>query len=135
MGYSNEEHEQLVNASEQKLNKQLEICRRVKDTIESDGWKNTILPTLDRMIIDTVGGKIGDTWVSGKLDRAKKEERREFWIGYKQALMDLHSRVMFHLQQLPILEDNLKELQKEKEERYRVPLVDDTRYREGKYAP
>ena len=127
MGYSNEEHQDLVNESEKKLNKSLTICREVKETLNSNGWKNTISPLLDRMIIDTVGGKLGDVWVSGKLDRAKKEERREFYVGYKQALMDLHGRVMFHLQQLPMIEDNLKALQKDKEEHYRIPLVSDER--------
>lgn len=127
MGYSEEEHNSLINESEKKLNKSLSICRAVKETLDSDGWKNTIAPLLDRMIIDTVGGKLGDIWVSGKLDRAKKEERREFYVGYKQALMDLHGRIMFHLQQLPMIEDNLKVLQTDKEERYRIPLVNDER--------
>lgn len=126
-GYSPEEHNSLINESEKKLNKSLSICRAVKETVESDGWKNTIAPLLDKMIIDIVGGKIGDVWSSGKLDRAKKEERREFYVGYKQALIDLHGRIMFHLQQLPMVEDNLKALQLEKEERYRIPLVDDQR--------
>jgi len=125
--YSSEEHNSLINESEKKLNKSLAICRAVKETLDSDGWKNTIAPLLDRMIIDTVGGKLGDVWVSGKLDRAKKEERREFYVGYKQALMDLHGRILFHLQQLPMIEDNLKNLQTEKEERYRIPLVNDER--------
>ena len=115
MGYSPDEHNSLINESEKKLNKSLSICRAVKETLDSDGWKNTISPLLDRMIIDTVGGKLGDVWVSGKLDRAKKEERREFYIGYKQGLMDLHGRILFHLQQLLIIEDNLKVLQTEKE--------------------
>ena len=127
MGYGNEAHQDLINESEKKLNKSLSICRAVKEMLDSDGWKNTISPLLDRMIIDTVGGKVGDTWVSGKLDRAKKEERREFYVGYKQALMDLHGRVMFHLQQLPMIEDNLRALQKDKEEHYRIPLVSDER--------
>ena len=127
MPYSSEEHNSLINESEKKLNKSLAICRAVKETLDSDGWKNTIAPLLDRMIIDTVGGKLGDVWVSGKLDRAKKEERREFYVGYKQALMDLHGRILFHLQQLPMIEDNLKNLQTEKEERYRIPLVNDER--------
>ena len=127
MGYSPQEHQELVNESEKKTNKSLAICRAVKETVESDGWKNTIGPLIDKMIIDVVGGKIGDVWSSGKLDRAKKEERREFYIGYKQALMDLHGRTMFHVQQLPMLEENLVQIQKEKEERYRIPMVDDNK--------
>jgi len=127
MGYSPDEHNSLINESEKKLNKSLSICRAVKETLDSEGWKNTIGPLLDRMIIDMVGGKIGDGWVSGKLDRAKKDEMREFYIGGKQSLMDFHGRIMFHVQQLPMIEDNIKSLQTEKEERYRIPLVNDER--------
>lgn len=129
MNYSQDEHTEHIDAEGKRVSKEASICRDVKDTVESNGWKNTISPLIDRMIIDVVGGKIGDTWTSGKLDRAKKEERREFYVGYKQALIDLHSRVYFHLAQLKHLEEQLTQLQKEKEERYRIPLVDDTRYR------
>jgi hypothetical protein len=135
VAYTPEAQSDLINESEKRLNRDVVICRAVKETVEGDGWKNTIAPLIDKMIIDIVGGKIADVWASGKLDRAKKEERREFYIGYKQALIDLHGRVMSHLVQLPMLEDRLKELQKEKEGRFRVPLVDDERYGGDKYAP
>ena len=128
MSYCPEEHAELINAEEQRVGKEISICQEVKATIESKGWKDIIGPTIDRMIIDVVGGKLGDVWVSGRLDRAKKEERREFHIGYKQALIDLHGRVMFHLQQLPMLEEQMKMLQEDKKERYRIPLVEDSRY-------
>jgi len=118
----------FYEGEERRLNKQLEICKRVKEVVESEGWQRTISPIIDRMIVDTVGGKIKDTWVSGKLDRARKDERREFYIGYKQALVDIHNRVMFHLTQIPILEGQLKDVQIGKEGRFRQPLVEDTRY-------
>lgn len=135
MAYSKEAQSELITESEKRLNRDVVICRAVKEVIDGDGWKNTIAPLIDKMIIDIVGGKIADVWSSGKLDRAKKDERREFYIGYKQALIDLHGRIMSHLVQLPMLEDRIKELQKEKEGRFRVPLVDDERYGGDKYAP
>jgi hypothetical protein len=128
MSYLPEQHNEILNAEEQKTGTQITVCQKVKETVDTAGWKEIIAPTIDRMIIDTVGGKLGDTWVSGKLDRARLDERREFWIGYKQALIDLHGRIMFHLQQLPVLEEKLKVLKQDREVRYRVPLVDDTKY-------
>ena len=129
MPYSPEENNNLIDSRVERINKEIAICQEVQNTIDSNGWKKTIGPLIDRMIIDTVGGKIGDSWVSGKLDRAKKDEKREFYIGYKQSLIDLHSRLMFHISQLQVLKDQLIMLKKDKEERYKVPLVDDTRYR------
>ena len=107
MSYCPEEHAELINAEEQRVGKEISICQEVKTTVDSKGWKDTIEPLIDRLIIEVVGGKLGDTWVGGKLDRARKDERREYWIGYKQALIDLHGRVMFHLQQLPMLEEQM----------------------------
>lgn len=97
--------------------------------LESDGWAKTAGPLLDRSIIDTIGGKIDDTWVGGKVDRARKEEKQIFYLGYKQALVDFHNRLFFHKQQLKLLEDSIVTLLKEKEDKFRVPMVDDTRYR------
>jgi hypothetical protein len=128
MSYSPEQHQELVNAEEKRLNQQLSICRDLKLTLDSAGWKNTIGPLIDRLITEVAGGKLGDTWVSGKLDRARKDEKREFYIGFKQALIELHGRIMFHSQQIPVIEERLKSLQLDKQEKYRVPLVDDTRY-------
>ena len=127
MSYSPDNHSSELNIAEQKLNAQITICRDIKKMVESEGWVNTTSPLLDRMIIDIVGGKLGDVWTSGKIDRARKDERREFYVGYKQALIDLHGRIMFHLSQLPILEDRLEALQSEKQGRYRVPM-EDSRY-------
>lgn len=128
MSYSPEQHNSRIETELKRLNQELSICREVKVTLDSAGWKNTLGPLIDRLIIEVAGGKLGDTWVSGKLDKARKDERREFWIGYKQALIEFHGRVMFHSQQLKLLEDRIKSLQVSLEERYKVPLVDDTRY-------
>lgn len=75
--------------------------------------------------MDIVGGKVGDTWISGKLDRAKTDEKREFYIGAKQALIELIGRIKFHKTQLPLLEERLKEMKKPA--KYRMPM-EDTRY-------
>jgi hypothetical protein len=128
MSYDGIENKESVG-EEQRLHKEASICQEVNNVLESNGWKNTIGPLIDRMIMDIVGGKIGDTWVSGKLDKAKKDERREFYVGYKQSLIDLHSRIMFHKQQLFTITDRLSQIEKDKQVRYRVPMVDDTRYR------
>jgi hypothetical protein len=132
LSYSPEHRKQFLQGEEQKLQQQLMICQNVKVLLESDGFTKTVGPLIDRMIIDVVGGKIGDVWVGGKLDRAKKEERREFYIGYKQALIDLHERMFFHLQQLPILEERIKLIETEKKETYRVPMMDSPYNPEGK---
>jgi hypothetical protein len=129
MSYSPETYNKLIDEEQKKVSTQIAVCEKVVDLLASPGWRDVVDPIIERTIIDVVGGKIGDVWVSGKLDRAKKEERREFYIGYKQALIDLHSRIMFHKQQLDILRTKMQQIIEDKQERYRVPLVDETRYK------
>jgi len=127
MGY-NPQNQELVSKEWKRLNKQLSICVNVQQTLETAGWIDTIAPTIDRMIIDVVGGKIKDVWTSGKLSKAKTDERREYYIGYKQALIDLHNRITLHIDQIEVLKDQLKSNEDSKKERYKIPLVEDTRY-------
>jgi len=116
-----------VNKEAKKLIQQISVCSKVAQTLETEGWKEIIEPIIDKMITDILGGKIGDTWCSGKLDRAKTEEKREFYIGAKQALIDLIGRIKFHKTTLPVLEERLKEMKKPP--KYRMPMED------TKYAP
>jgi hypothetical protein len=133
MPYSPEASNRLIVEEQKKLSKQMSICQKVYMTLTSEGWRDIIEPLIDRMIIDVAGGKIGDTWVSGKLDKARTDERREFYIGYKQALIDLLGRAKFHITQLPLLEEKMKQLSSDLNPKFRQPMVEDTRYApEGK---
>jgi len=127
MPYSPEVAQNLIGEEQKKLTKQITICQKVYMTLSSDGWRDIIEPLIDRMIIDIAGGKIGDTWVSGKLDKARTDERREFFIGYKQALIDFIGRTKFHVTQLPLLEEKMKQLSADRVPKFSQPMVD-TRY-------
>ena len=111
-----------------RINKEIEICRKVVETIQTSGWQEIIAPLIDRMIMDVVGNKIGNKWVGGLLDKARKDERREYYVGYKQALIDLHNRIYAHETQIKIKEDQVKQLSDLKKKGFKQPLVDDTKY-------
>jgi len=97
------------------VKKDLVVCNSVKTTLETEGWKNVIKPLIDKAIIDVLGGQIDGRWVSGLIDRAKKDERREFYIGYKQALVDLDMRINNYIDQIVLKEDELKRVLAEEE--------------------
>jgi hypothetical protein len=127
VNYSPEQQDNVFDENQERLNRDITICQKVKETVDSAGWKEIISPILDKMIIDILGGKIKEHWLSGKVDRARSEEKREFYIGVKQGLIDFHNRVMNHIRQLPILEEQLKVLKQDRDKGYRVPM-EDTRY-------
>jgi len=128
MPYSQAQRNEVIDTDIKTIAQKIQVCRKVKETVDTPGWSEIISPIIDRMIIDVCGGKLGDTWTGGKIDRARKDERREFYIGYKQALIDLHTRIMFHVKQLPMFEEQVQEKLKAKEDRFYAPLLEDSRY-------
>jgi hypothetical protein len=127
MSYSPQEQETLYDERQKKLSRDLSICQKVQTTLESPGWQEILGPTLEKMILEVTGGKLGDSYINGKLDRARTDERREFYIGYKQALIDFYNRAHMHIRQLPIIEEQIKSLKKDFDRGTRVPM-EDTRY-------
>lgn len=126
MSYRNKDTN-LLNKQELRLNEELEICRKVMEVLNMPGWKDTLEPILDKMIIDIVGGKIKGYWTGGKLNKAKSEEKREFYIGCKQALIEFHQRALNHVRQYDIIKKQLAEIQKQKKVEYKMPMTD-TKY-------
>jgi hypothetical protein len=113
----------------EKMQSSISLCRKVAEVVEMPGWKDIIEPLLDKMIMDIVGSKVNGRWYGGLIDRAKKDERREFYVGYKQALIDLHTRILAYVANVKISEVRVANLIKEKDTvRFTVPMVDDTRY-------
>ena len=124
-----EKPEFYLEAEIKKANQDLTICQKVSDTLATAGWKDIIEPLIDKTIMDITGGKIGDKWYGGLIDKARKDERREYYIGYKQAMIDFNRRIMAYRDGVKMLQDKANNLKKNKEEvRYKLPLVDDTKY-------
>tara|TARA_Y100000310_G_scaffold345312_1_gene463652 strand:+ start:4536 stop:4904 length:369 start_codon:yes stop_codon:yes gene_type:complete len=76
------------------LSKQVDDGLKVKEMIETEGWKELMEPLLDKMIIDVLGAKEDGRWHNGSLsiiDLGKEEAKA--LISYKRALTDLHSYV------------------------------------------
>lgn len=111
-----------------KLNETVKTCQMVEDTLNTLGWATVIEPLIDKTIMDITGGKIDRRWYGGALDRARKDERREYYIGYKQALIDFHTRIHAYPLNIKNLQDKQKELIDGKSQRYTRPMIDDTRY-------
>jgi len=127
MNYSLQAQESTFDSKIKDLNKKLNIAREVAQTLNSKGWQEILGPTLDKMIIDILGAKVNGEWLSGKVDRARSDERREFYIGAKQALVEFHQRATNHLRQIPILENQIKQIELDRSKGMRIPM-EDTRY-------
>jgi len=114
----------IFDKRKEKLYSELNVCKLVKHTLDTEGWRRIIEPILDRMIIDTIGGKVNDRWVSGSLDKARKDERREFYIGYKQALIQLHNNIYNYIRQIEIKEGQLEDIERQEKEGFKTPMLE-----------
>lgn len=108
------------------LNDIVSLCNKVKTTLETDGWKDIIEPMIDKSITDITGCKMPNgRWHGGLLDRARKDEKREFYIGYKQALIDLHRRVWAYTDSIKRYDDERGKLVSGTNKTYTTPMIDD----------
>lgn len=113
------------------LKEDLKLCNKVRQTVSSEGWQEVIGPLIDKTIIDVVGGKIDGKWVSGYIDKARKDEKREYYIGYKQAMIDLYQRIYNYIDQIPLKEDEAKRMLESPADKV-VPLSDSPYYPEDR---
>lgn len=128
-GYDPNVVQQQYDDRERVLHEELTICRKVKQTIDTKGWKEIIEPLLDKLIIDVVGAKVDGRWCPGSVDRARKDERREYHIGYKSALIKLHNLIYSsYIDQITVKEKELKSIDALKKKGTVVPMVEDSRY-------
>lgn len=110
-----------------KLNETLRTCQLVQETLNTKGWLEIVEPLIDKMLNDILGAKLNGRWYGGLLDRAKKEEKREYYVGYKQALIDLHRRVYAYADNIKQLEDKRDAIISNAKPKYTTPMLD-TRY-------
>jgi hypothetical protein len=113
-----------------RLNDQLRAARKVDKTIKTKGWKDIVQPIIDKMIMDTLGGKVGNTWVNGAISKPDTVKESEYYIGYKQALIDFNNRIWNYKECIKTIQDRIKEVQERGGEvnRLRQP------FEGGKYA-
>jgi len=71
----------------------LAICQEVYTTTQSNGWNKTIEPLIDKMIVDTIGGKVNGRWTGGTLTDGDGTKNQDFYLGYKQFGIDLLNRI------------------------------------------
>lgn len=107
------------------LNGAMEVCQKVKDMLHTDGWKSICEPLIDKMIGDIVGRKMPNgRWDCGSINKARKDERREYYIGYKQAIIDFHNRIHAYEDSIKRLEEERGQLVSGATQRYSTPMFD-----------
>ena len=83
------------------LSQEIDLAEKVKETVDTQGWREILGPMLDKMIIDVLGGLENGRWHNGCLGstNAPNMNSQEL-IAYKTALIDLHSHIYSYVDRL-----------------------------------
>ena len=105
-------HQNLPRLKE--LSELIDIGLKVKQTLETDGWKLIIEPMLDKMILDVIGGKQNGRWHNGSLgDKRLGETRIQNLCWYKRALTDFHNYIHEYVDHLDKYQEEYDNLYKD----------------------
>lgn len=118
-----------LNEQAKALNKKLTACRSVKRVLVQKGWRDILQPLLEAMISDVVGWKKGKIYVNGHLCKPA-DQHYEYYVGYKQALMDFNNRIWNYVESIETLQKQIENLETKAKEpdKYINPMM------EGPYA-
>ena len=117
-------YDDQIAKDEQQLQKNISVGMEVKATLETPGWKNTIKPLLDKMVTDVLGGKVNNYWSFGCLFSKDNLGKEEFFIGYKQSLVELNNYIYKLVDQIKTCQDKLKSIDAGKKAGDVHPMVD-----------
>ena len=117
-----------LNKEISKLNEAVRSCKLIEETIGTKGWQEIVEPLLDKMINDILGAKVKGRWDGGIINNVTQEKSPEFYIGYKQALIDFHNRVYAYNDNVELYEKRKEDLVNGTKARFKTPMIDDKRY-------
>jgi len=101
-----------LQEQKQKLYRDISICEKVRDTINSPGWQEIIGPKLQKMIESMTGIRDENgIWNVGYMDRRPND--LPYSLGYKSALMDFNNEVYNHIPAIEKAKASLVELDKQ----------------------
>ena len=111
------QREQLDNKEEKKLYDDIRVGGLVEQLVEHQGWQEIVKPVLiDKVIGDMMCRKSGDLWISGDIIKKKKEETKEYTLGYAHALMDFSNRLVYMIKGASKAQKRLDEIEKKKKD-------------------
>jgi len=97
----------------------------IESVFKSQGWKKLIAPVFDEMITSVIGCKDNGRWKTGYFIRARKEERKDFHIGYACALQELWNSIQNYVSSAEAIQKMIEERDELPKRPVQIPMVND----------
>lgn len=113
-----------IDNDEKRLNEQLNACFKVKTMMETQGWQELVGPWIKRKIGGVLGEELPNgSFKKGKVQNARQDEQREYYIGYLNALMDVYNHIVNHEKAIETKQDALKRIDSQRNQKLRTPMT------------
>jgi hypothetical protein len=96
----------------------------VSQVMEMKGWKTLIEPLFDEMITSVIGVKKNNRWLTGHMVKSRKDEKKEFYIGYLCGLQELWNSIQNYSFSAEVVKKRIEE-SNELEDKEIIPMVND----------
>lgn len=93
----------------------------IDELMRTRGWRQLVEPMFDEMISSVIGVKKNGRWLAGHFIRSRKDEKKEFYIGYASALQEMWNSI----QQYQFAAEIVRKRAEEVSEKVIIPMVED----------
>ena len=114
----------MPKVNQREIDKKLvDNAKMLKQTMETDGWRQIVSPLLDKMIVDIVGFKRDSgEWMSGSYgDKRLGEIKADRLLWYRQALIEFNKHLFSYFRTGKGAQERLKKVRKTKS---KTPMLD-----------
>lgn len=97
--------------------------KMVSDMMGTRGWKTLVEPLFDEMITSVIGLKKNGRWLTGHMVKSRKDEKKEFYIGYLCGLQELCNSIQNYPFSAEVIKKRMEEVAETETEV--IPMVND----------
>ena len=108
-----------------KAHEELKICQGFENFMKTETWTEVLEPWLRVNIVGQVGGwdKETGSWEGGRIQNYKDKEKIQECLTRKQDMMDVYNFFTNHVNKIPVIEERIRNLVKQKKELEKHPTM------------
>lgn len=110
-----EEQTSLIENDKRINYEMLRQAQGVKQVVDMQGWKETIDPLITKMANDVFGAKVDSMWSTGIVSQDTTGETLKYYLGYRQAMIDLANRIQAYVNNIEHCEKRISYLEQQEQ--------------------
>lgn len=96
----------------------------IEEVMRTKGWKQLIEPVFDEIVNSVIGVKKNGRWLQGHFVKSRKDEKKEFYIGYVCAAQEIWNSIQNYVFSAEAVKRRLEEVAEIPKNQV-IPMVND----------